>query len=314
MDFLDVLTREEAAAFKLRKLYFESGYSQYKMSKFEEYELYVRNKDFLVSDNVITFTDTDGRLLALKPDVTLSIIKNNRDAGDGVKKLYYNENVYRVSRGTHSFREIMQVGLECIGNIGMSEIKEVLGLAVKSLRALSEDYVLEISHLDIVGALLEYFAFSDSAKREFYALLGQKNENGIAALVKRQGAPLLAEELLCGLAGLYGRPGSVTQGLEKYRVCPEAIRAIDELLEITTALTEDIPNADIFVDFSVVSDVKYYNGIAIKGFIDGVPTSVLSGGQYDSLMKRMKRDARAIGFAVYLDELDRLPFCEVSEK
>ncbi|MCE2604206.1 ATP phosphoribosyltransferase regulatory subunit, partial [Pseudomonas aeruginosa] len=63
---------------ELRGLYEQYGYKKYKMSKFEEYSLYVENKDFLASDKVITFTDLDGRLLALKPDVTLSIIKNTQ--------------------------------------------------------------------------------------------------------------------------------------------------------------------------------------------------------------------------------------------
>ena len=71
-----VLKNEEKAVFELRELYSKYGYLQYKMSKFEEYDLYVSNKDFLVSENIITFTDTDGKLLALKPDVTLSIIKS----------------------------------------------------------------------------------------------------------------------------------------------------------------------------------------------------------------------------------------------
>ena len=73
------------------------------MSKFEEYDLYTRNKDFLVSDSIITFTDTSGALMALKPDVTLSIIKDSADVDGSVKKVYYNENVYRVSKGTQSF-------------------------------------------------------------------------------------------------------------------------------------------------------------------------------------------------------------------
>ena len=40
--------------------------------------------------------------------------------------------------------------------------------------------------------------------------------------------------------------------------------------------------------------------------VSGVPAGVLSGGQYDKLMRKMRRSARAIGFAVYLDMLERL--------
>jgi ATP phosphoribosyltransferase regulatory subunit len=103
-----LLKNEEKAIFALRALYKGYGYLPYKMSKFEEYDLYVRNKDFLVSDSVITFNDTNGKLLALKPDVTLSIIKNTTDEAGCKEKVYYNENVYRVNKGAHGFKEIMQ--------------------------------------------------------------------------------------------------------------------------------------------------------------------------------------------------------------
>ena len=71
----NVLENGERVAYGLGQLYHKYGYVRYKISKFEEYDLYVRNKDFLVSDRVITFTGEGGKLLALKPDVTLSIIK-----------------------------------------------------------------------------------------------------------------------------------------------------------------------------------------------------------------------------------------------
>ena len=61
-----ILKSEEKAVFALRALYRQHGYLPYKMSKFEEYEYYIRNKDFLVSDRIITFNDTNGKLLALR--------------------------------------------------------------------------------------------------------------------------------------------------------------------------------------------------------------------------------------------------------
>lgn len=82
----DNLKYDEQAVFLLRSLYSKYGYKQYKMRKFEEYDLYVRNKDFLISDSVITFTDTNGKLMALKPDVTLSIVKNTKDSDGSVQK------------------------------------------------------------------------------------------------------------------------------------------------------------------------------------------------------------------------------------
>ena len=44
-----VLKTDEQAAYTLRSLYRRFGYCQYNMSKFEEYSLYAKNKDFLKS-------------------------------------------------------------------------------------------------------------------------------------------------------------------------------------------------------------------------------------------------------------------------
>ena len=87
-----ILKYEEKAVFAFRKLYDSYGYKPFKMSKFEEYDLYSENKEFLVSEGIITFNDTDGKLLALKPDVTLSIIKNSKDNPNTAERFYYNEN------------------------------------------------------------------------------------------------------------------------------------------------------------------------------------------------------------------------------
>jgi ATP phosphoribosyltransferase regulatory subunit len=62
----------------------------------------------------------------------------------------------------------------------------------------------------------------------------------------------------------------------------------------------------IKLDFSVVNDMNYYNGIVFKGFLNGIPEGVLSGGEYGTLMRKMGRRSDAIGFALYLDTLEAL--------
>lgn len=65
---------------RLNGLYEQYGYRKFRMSKFEDYDLYAQNKDFLKSGHIITFTDVDGALKALKPDITLSIMKTTMAA------------------------------------------------------------------------------------------------------------------------------------------------------------------------------------------------------------------------------------------
>ncbi len=290
------LRREERAIFTLRALYEQYGYAQYKMNKFEEYDLYVRNKDFLVSDHIITFTDTDGKLMALKPDVTLSIVKNGTDAPGEVQRVYYNENVYRVARGSGVYRELMQVGLECVGDTDAVSVWEVLTLAAESLAHISPDFVMDVSHMGVIAEVLDDLHITREERARLLRAIGEKNTHDIADIV--------GAEKLCKLISCYGSAATVRTTLTE--IYPDGLSAAaEELLDAVSALEADGFGGRVRIDFSVTNDSKYYSGIVFKGYINGIPTDILSGGQYDHLMRRVGRRARAIGFAVYLDALEQ---------
>ena len=301
MNYANVLKTDEKAIFELRSLYEKYGFVQYKMSKFEEYDLYVKNKDFLVSDSIITFNDTNGKLLALKPDVTLSIIKNTQDIKNSVQKVYYNENVYRVSKGTHTFKEIMQTGLECVGDIDTFNICEVVALAAKSLNAISDSFVLDISHMGVVSAVLEGIDVPDDAKAEILKCIGEKNNHDIKKICDEYGADC---ENIVALVSTYGSLDTVIEKLKQMNCGFEV--ALSELEKINIFMKHEGFDKCINLDFSIVNDMNYYSGIVFRGFVEGIPTGILSGGQYDKLMAKMGRKCGAIGFAVYLDMLERL--------
>ena len=301
-----VINGQERISFLLRTLYSRHGYERYRMSKFEEYDLYSRNRDFLFSEGVITFTDTTGKLMALKPDVTLSIVKNRKDMPGTLQKLYYHENVYRVSAAADGFREQTQVGLECQGEVDNACVAEVLRLAAESLQLCGREYVLEISHLGILNAFVDAIAPGEEAKRAILECVGQKNAHGIEAICRENRLAEGAEQGLIRLLGLYGTPRTV---MPKIRALAEEFGAgemADQLGRAVAGFTGSDTEESIRIDFSATGDLRYYNGIAFKGFVSGIPGNVLSGGQYDRLMRKMRRRDRAIGFAVFLDMLDRL--------
>ena len=282
------LKGEEKVTMALRSLYTSYGYRPYKMSRFEEYDLYAGNKDFLVSGNVITFTDTDGKLMALKPDVTLSIVKSIKDTKGAVSRICYDENVFRVSDKSGTFREIMQAGLECIGDVTSVELAEVVSLAQKSLSVISDKSILTVSHMGIVEGFIR--ELTEESKQKALNALASRN----VPELKSMGLDKLAE-----LAGLTGSNEEIYARLEEMAADSASI---DELKTIVSVLDQE----RVRIDFSVLGGMKYYNGITFRGYVDGVPTTVLSGGQYDKLMKRMGKKSRAVGFAVYLDALERL--------
>lgn len=298
----NILEKEEKIIFKLRKLYQDYGYFQYKMSKFEDYDFYSQNKDFLISDNIITFTDTSGKLTALKPDVTLSIIRNIKESPKFNQKLYYHENVYRVSKASNSFKELMQMGLECIGDIDDYSIFEVLLLAIKSLKTVSENAILSISHL---GILSDIFKTLDLSK-EHYKLLSKciedKNAHELTNLCDNIGIDSKNSALLKSLLSIHDEPKLALSKLKELSISSAHIKQLENILSMLELhkLTDMVR-----IDLSLINDFNYYNGIVFRGFVKDVPSTVLSGGQYDKLMQKMKKGFCAIGFAIYLDVLDR---------
>lgn len=296
-----MLSSEEKIVFELRSLYQQFGYTKYKMSKFEEYDLYAGNKDFLVSDHIITFTDTNGKLMALKPDVTLSIVRSSRDSGV-LRKVYYNENVYRVSGRSRSFQEIMQSGIECIGPIDDYCVLEVVKLARKSLRLISEEYVLTVSDLDLLSSALDALKVSGEAVKRVIACIGSKNVHELNAVLEESGADPQASAYLKNLASLNGPPAEILEKLSGLGCSEEAMAPLKKLIQSMEAIGE----GDGFrVDLSLTGDMNYYNGIIFKGYVKGIPAGVISGGRYDRLMRKMGKKSGAVGFAVYLDMLER---------
>ncbi len=302
----NVLKNDERALFALRDLYQCYGYSRFKVSKFEEYDLYARNKNFLVSENILTFTDTNGKLMALKPDVTLSIVKNIGAEDGATHKLYYNENVYRTSGGRDGFGEIMQAGLECIGDIGIYDTGEVLTLAQKSLALISEDYILDLSHMGFVTGLLENAGIDAEGTEVLLDLIANKNLPAIKAYCKQYAVDAEVTDAVCAITSLYEPIDAALKQIAHIVRGDKMQDAYNQLIAVAAQMRAHGSLERVYLDFSIVNDMSYYNGIIFRGFINGIPDGVLSGGRYDSLLQKMGKRGGAIGFAVYLDLLERL--------
>ncbi len=323
------LKKEDINMLSLRQLYEHFGYVHYKMNKFEEYDLYAENKDFLAGDKIITFTDTNGKLLALKPDVTLSIVKNYNDIPGVVRKVYYNENIYRTSKSTKTYKEIMQMGLECIGDLDIYQIAEVLILAAASLAVLSGGapeqvsgsqaserhnsptsqpakgrYILDVSHMGLIRGFLDELNLRPRHEEMFLSLLRKKNRHGITTLLDSIGIDEELRETAITLASTYGSPESVLKTLESVCLNSTMDRAVEEL-SVICGILEDQDLDGVHLDFSLVNDMNYYNGVMFRGYIEGIPSGVLSGGQYDELLEKMDKrtssDSGAVGFAINMD-------------
>ena len=298
------LQPKERASFALRALYEAAGCRKYHMGRFEEYGLYQENRSFLSSEQVITFTDLDGRLLALKPDVTLSIAKTAQPAPGETLRYYYHENVYRPSAESHTFKEISQMGLEMLGAVGEAQVQQAVCLAARSLDALGAEWVLEVSHMGYLFGLFDALGVPDAARAKLLEKLREKNAHELRAAAGAAGLADAAADILCSVLSLCG---SYADTLAKAAaLCrDDAMRAAVAELEALAVPLEKAGGV-IRLDMTLAGEMEYYNGLVFQGYLKALPRPLLKGGRYDLLMQKFTPGAGAIGFAVYLDELDRL--------
>jgi ATP phosphoribosyltransferase regulatory subunit len=335
---LERLHKSEQAAYLLRGIYEQYGYRKYRMGKFEEYDFYTEHKDFLPSGQILTFTDLDGKLMALKPDVTMSIVKRTRATKAAPERLYYSESIYRPSREAHEYREIAQIGVEYIGRVTAHTDAELVTLALKSLACIEDDFILDVSHNGFLSGLFESVNASREAKRDILRCIETKNRHELAALLLAHGIDAAQGESLSALLSLGGGGGMRDDGnsmsgrrggnggnnvgdgngmsggnglagamaeVRRLAVNGPMRAAADELAALFDVFDGDPLAKSLRLDFSLALDSAYYNGLMFRGYVRSAPRAVLSGGRYDPLLRRMGvADLEAIGFAVYLDEVE----------
>lgn len=309
--YASILKRDEKYVLSLRELYEASSFVQYRMSKFEEYSLYADSQSFLGRRNIITVSSPSGRLLALKPDITLSIVKNSaKSGGDAAVKAYYSENVYVPDPDSDTIKEIPQVGVEYLdpcaeGAAFAPAVAETAILAARSLELLEQRWVLCLSHMGFIKAVLDEAGLEGEDRVRATELIGDKNSHGLMSLMEGLGRQR-AGERLSAIARLAGDPEAVISEAEGLVYSAEAEAALGELRSLAEAVkAASEGSGEVHVDFSVINDVDYYGGAVFKGFVEGVPRAVLTGGRYDRMAEKLGSRGGAVGFAVLVGELER---------
>lgn len=306
-DTISILPREERLQLSLRSIYESFGYKKITVNKFEPYDLYVDNKSFLNTDKIISFMDLDGRLLSLKPDVTLSIVRKMPDEKlNGFMKVYYNEKVVRLPFGSHEYKEINQTGIELLGEIDDFCKVEVILLALKSLEAIEKPYMLDISHMGFVSGLLDEAEISFETKKKINEFIYQKNSHELKRLLDTLSIDGELKNKIAAIPLLYGPFEETIEKAKALAVGKTANSALKELEMLYNSLKLIPLSKRLSLDFSIVNDLEYYNGIIFQGYIKDLSKIVLKGGNYDNLTRRMGKKGGAIGFAVYTDELSRI--------
>ncbi|ASJ20937.1 ATP phosphoribosyltransferase regulatory subunit [Brachyspira hampsonii] len=302
---------ENNIASKLTKIYEQYGYKKIKLSKFEDYNLYNNYKDFLQTEHILTFMNLNGNLQSLRPDVTLSIVKKVlKDNNKYTNKIYYIEDIYKIDSVSNEYEEIQQLGVEIIGTLSTYSNLEIISMAIDSLKSINDEYILEISSIDFMFALIDELNLDEDKKLEILNFIYSKNKHDLEKTLTCNNINDKHKNYIISLIDLCGSYKEILKKIESIIINDKMQKAYNEL-KILSAVFENYDNFDkILLDFSIESKLGYYNGIIFKGYIKGSNDAVLSGGRYDKLLAKFnahtqndKNKKNAIGFAVYMDKL-----------
>ena len=295
------LINENSIVSNLINIYERFGFKKIKLSKFEDYNLYNNNKDFLQTEHILTFMNLNGNLKSLRPDVTLSIVKKVlKDNEKETQKIYYIEDIYKIV--SNEYEEIPQVGVEIIGKLNNYSNLEIISMAIESLKSINKNYILEISNIDFISAIFDEINLEENLKIEILNNIYLKNKHDLEKLLNKN-VDCKYKKYILSFIELSGNYKDILKKLKSLIINKKMQKSYEELKSLS-AVFEMHNNFDkILLDFSIESQLGYYNGIIFKGYIKESNDIILSGGRYDKLLNKFNSNKNAIGFAIYMDKL-----------
>jgi ATP phosphoribosyltransferase regulatory subunit len=270
---------------------FESwSYEEVITPSVDYYDLFEQGMGQSEAQRGFRFTDNDGRLLALRPDVTSSVARIAATLlADRPRPLRfcYAAPVFKQQPQSHAEwrRENTQLGCELIGG-GVNGDLEVLRLASEILSRLDlqSTYCITINHVEIFNGIAAELDLDPPAREELRRLIDTR------------------ETTLLQLPQLTGKR-DVLEAARKVIRNHRSLAALDSLQDLWSEIESLGLENEFEIDLGDVPNLDYYTGLTLKIFVHGAGASVGRGGRYDGLTGNFGRAEPAVGFVLNLDAL-----------
>lgn len=303
--------RKEELRNRIEKVFMQYGYEKIETPEIEYYETYRTAFGKMQDEEMYRFFDPNGETLTLRIDMTVPIARvcaTRYINASGPFRFRYCADVFKVR---HTFAgkrsQVTDCGIELIGSDSSSDI-EVLKCALEVMDSIGFSYQLEIGNSDFFRRACRLLGIDD------------KDMSALAELIDRKDLPQLrtvTESLGMDHADFFEQlpllnGSGVIDRAEEISFSKELKQEVQMLKNLKTQLNHLGCTEHLLFDFGKVPHLNYYTGLIFEGYVNGVGVGVLSGGRYDSLLKKFGRDMPACGFSVKLDYLLDVPQ-EVSE-
>lgn len=284
------------------------GYKEVVTPSIEFYDGFRYEYSGLREEGIYKFFDSKGRILALRPDMTIPIVRlvstRFKDINESIK-LRYTSNIFRVFEDFSGKRnEYTECGIELITKEKNFSDLEVLIIAIEALKKSgARNFKLEIGEANFFKAAIEDLDISSEEKILLSELIENKNIQELKVLLEGLNLDNKIKETFYKLPLIFGEGIEVLNAYKEISFNNNMLESIKTLENLAYRLESLGYKEYITFDLGITARVNYYTGIIFRGFIKGSGSVVLSGGRYDNLIKSVKKDFNAIGFSINVDEL-----------
>jgi ATP phosphoribosyltransferase regulatory subunit len=285
------------------------SYSEIILPIFDYADLFALGMGKEQAEMTYRFTGRDGRLLALRPEMTSLVartVATRFRERERPIRLSYSGEVFRWDepRGGRQY-EFHQLGLEHVGSRQLEADTEVLVVAIEALRRIGlEGFTITLSHVDFFNGIAGRLALGDDERRRMRELVDRKETERLDAFLE----PYAGEadrRAFCRLTALAGK-SSVIAEARGLVTNPLSAAALDDLARVYRIAEEIGIDSHIDVDLGDVGGLDYYTGLTFKIYAPGLGTALGRGGRYDQLLAKFDCAEPAVGFSLCLDWLVQL--------
>lgn len=293
------------------------GYSEVSTPIVEYYKTFNHKTQDLKEEEMYKFFDSRGRILVLRPDMTVPVARLVNTKLKDMKlplKLFYNAEVFRVHESFEGKRnEYLDCGIELIGASGEKTDLEVLVTALEVLKALDtkKEFKLEIGNVNILKSALKDMNLSIDNQNKVIELINKKSLTSLREYLDDIEIRKEYKEFLNKFPWLFGGYEMIkkAKGLAFNEDMKKNIEYLENLYLNLQKLGYE---KYLSVDISMVPRVNYYSGIIFKGYVKEIGSTVIRGGRYDNLLESFGKSIPAIGFSVDVNLL--IDSCDYEEK
>lgn len=283
------------------------SYNDIETPTFEFFDIFNQDKGSAASNEMYKLFDRDNNTLVLRPDMTPSIArcvaKYYDDEELPIRLCYQGNTFFNTPNHQGKLNEITQLGAELINDDSSAADAEVIATVIDCFLASGvKEFQIEIGEVDFFKGILKEANLDEKTGNEIRDYIHNKNFFGLESLIKELDLDEKIKKVLLSFDQLFGGCDMLEHA--KSLVSNSlSIEAIERLEKVYKALSYSGYEKYVSFDFSLLSRYDYYTGVVFRGYTYGTGDAVVKGGRYNNLLRQYGKDAPAIGFAFYIDDL-----------